>query len=55
MKHMNHMPVTDTAFLKHMIPHHQAWRYESKTFITFKKFLYKTVEDIITEQNRKYF
>ena len=52
MKHMSHMPVTDIAFLEHMIPHHQVAVDMSQRLLLHSKNSYtrQLCFDIITEQ-----
>jgi uncharacterized protein (DUF305 family) len=52
MKHMSHMPVTDIAFLQHMIPHHQVAVDMSQRLLLHSKNSYtrQLCQDIILEQ-----
>ena len=52
MKHMSDMPVTDIAFLQHMIPHHQVAVDMSQRLLLHSKNSYtrQLCQDIILEQ-----
>ena len=57
MKHMEHMEINDTSYLKHMIPHHQVAIDMSKRLLlhTTHSYLIEFCKNLIIEQQGEIF